>query len=212
MDQINESVDILVQHRADDDHSNQVQMIKLPQLNFISTRPLYSIQQRDILSIREYFKDKNWLLLQTYTTMNTMYLCNKHEFEQKLSEYFIQTNAYTLIKECSEMNQDDLQKIFSRIVNQIDLKLYNLLHRRHITLIQYCRMLSSGKRDENQINSIIFLPDIRMVSLNLLYFFTIFIYDLLTYIYFFSTIGNSTISTNNVKCIGTSHLYFSIFT
>src|SRR5271156_3747070 len=123
MDQINESVDILVQYGGDNDQTDRSQMIKLPELNFLSTRPLYSIQQQNIISIRKYFKDKNWLLLSTYATLNTMYLCNQIELEQKVSEHFLQTQAYTLIQEFSDMNRDDLQSFFNHLNQEIDWNL-----------------------------------------------------------------------------------------
>jgi hypothetical protein len=198
MDQINESVDIIVQYgRAD--HIEK--MIKLPYLNFISTRPLYSIQQRDIVSIRQYFNDKNFLLLPTYATMNKMYLCDKTEMDQKVAEHFLQTKAYTLIHDCIDMNQDELQTLFNVIIHQIDSKLLKLFRRHRITIKQYGQMLSTSKRDENQINSMIFLPDTRTVCLDVFTF-------LLTK--YFSTIGNSIISFNDIKCFGTNQLYFTI--
>jgi hypothetical protein len=153
-------------------------MIKLPPLIPTSTRPLYSIQQRNIASIRQYFKEKNWLLLSTYATMNTMYLCNKIEFEQKLSEYLIQTKAFTFMKDCSEIDQDDVKCFFNDLNRYIEEILFYLLFHHQITMEQYTQMKYTSKRSEIPINSIIFLPDTRMVSVT---FCCLLIFSLLCY-------------------------------
>ena len=173
MDQINESVDIIVQYGSAD---RKQKMIQLSHLNFISPRPLYSIHHRDILSIREYFKEKNYLLLTTYATMNQMYLCSKIEMDQKVSEHFMQTKAYEIHHVYNNMNvhthmiQDFFQTVFNSVNQLIDSTLLKLFRRRHITVKQYGQMLSTSKRDENPINSMIFLPDTRTVSVDVFFF------------------------------------------
>ena len=106
MDHINESVDVIVQYAANDNSAAR-QMSPLPLSGFISSRPLYSIQQQDIFSMRQYFREKNWLLLPTYANFNTMYLCPVREFEEKVSEPLLRSNSYRLIREYSATNKDD---------------------------------------------------------------------------------------------------------
>jgi len=164
MDQINKSVDILVQHGDISEHSDSVQMTLLPQLNSVSKRPWYSVQQRTISLVRQYFTEKNWLLLPTATIINNMYLCPKIEFEEKVSNHFTQTNAYKLIRDCSDTSQRDLQDFFRSMLHRINSELNNLFHRRRIHRKQYHQMKSRIEHDENPISSMVFLPDTRTVN------------------------------------------------
>ena len=165
MNQINESVDILVQYGDFvTDHVNSVQMTQIPQWNRESKRPLYSVHKQNLSTVREYFHEKNWLLLTTSTILNAMYLCPRMEFEQKVFDHLIKSNAYKVIEECSEMkSQKDLQEVFNYIRYKIDSRLNNLYRCRHINWKQL-NQLSSCECDENQITSMNFLVDTCTVS------------------------------------------------
>ena len=165
MNYINESVDILVQYGDfDTDHANSVQMTQIPQWNTESKRPLYSVHKQNLSTVREYFHEKNWLLLTTSTILNAMYLCPRMEFEQKVSDHLMKSNAYKLIKECSNMmSEKALQEVFNYVRYRIDSILNNLYRCRRINWKQL-NQLSSCECAENQITSMNFLVDTCTVS------------------------------------------------
>lgn len=163
MNQITESVDVLIRYgNTITCDKRTIPMSQIPQFNSVSTRSLYSIDKENLSMVRDYFQEKNWLLLTSSTTMHTLYLCPRIEFEQRVSDHFMNNNnnnAYTLIKDCSGMTSEkNFQAFFNHILRTIDTTLTNFYRRRQIDWEQlqqlfYCEYI------DNQITSMKFLMD-----------------------------------------------------
>ena len=162
VDQIKESVDIAVQLFDDDDddddnstddnandssvcsfdaksnHSNQpketgkgISIVRIPEYR-LNARPLYAIQKKDIRMIRQLLKEQNRLLLKAYKS-NAMYSCSTNEFEEKISTFMTQTNAYSLIETLNESNPNCVKKMLDTIVKQVKTTLDDLLQHQSIS-------------------------------------------------------------------------------
>jgi hypothetical protein len=200
VDKINESVDIVVQLFDDDDdddstddtandtsmcsfnakssHSNQqketgnkISIVRMPEYR-LNARPLYAIQKKDVQIVRQLLKEQNCLLLKAYKS-NAMYSCSINEFEEKISTFMTQTNAYSLIEELNETNPNCVKKTLDTIFEQVKTTLDNLLRHQSITAMQYEEMKIS--RDRVHLDYLFFLPDTCHVSVVI--FFPIALFD-----------------------------------
>ncbi|CAF2131128.1 unnamed protein product [Rotaria magnacalcarata] len=191
VDEINESIDVVVQlfdDDADDDDDEDdnyrnienehticnyddgnhigikketeektISMVRIPEYR-LNARPLYCIQKNDIKLIRQKFKEQNRLLLKTYKS-NAMYSCTINEFESKISAFFTNTNAYSLIEEFNETNTDRVQKYLDDLVDKVKTILDNLLQYQSINPMQYHEM--TVMRSKVRLDYLFFLPDTR---------------------------------------------------
>jgi hypothetical protein len=190
VDEINESVDIVVQLFDDDDdddsstddnasnnsmgsfdaqssHSNQqketgseIFIVRMPEYR-LNARPLYAIQKKDIKMIRELLKEQNRLLLKAYKS-NAMYSCSISEFEEKIATFMTQTNAYSLVHELNESNPKCVKKMLDTVFEQVKTTLDHLLRDQSITKMQFEEMKTS--RDRVRLDYLFFLPDTRQVT------------------------------------------------
>lgn len=85
--------------------------------------------------------------------------------KKKTCQHFRQTQAYTLVKECCNLKQDDLKCYFNNTLHPIDEKIYDLFCCHCITMTTIFTEDIFSKRQENQINSIIFLTDTRTICM-----------------------------------------------
>jgi hypothetical protein len=128
----------------------------------LNARPLYCIKKNEMKLIQEEFKKQNRLLLKTYGS-NAMYSCTKNEFEEHISIFITQTNAYNLIEELNDTNSDCIQKYLDDLVNQITTVLNDLLQFQFINSMQYQEM--KVIRSKVRFDYLFFLPDTRKVSI-----------------------------------------------
>ena len=198
VDKIKESVDIVVQLFDDDDddftddnannhsmcsfdakssHSNEqketgkgISIVRMPE-HRLNARPLYAIQKKDIKVIRQLLKEQNRLLLKAYKS-NAMYSCTINEFEEKISTFMTQTNAYSLIEELNETNPNCVKKMLDTTVKQVKTTLDDLLQHQWISAMQYEEMKSS--RDRVRLDYLFFLPDTRHVSVAIFFSIVLF--------------------------------------
>ena len=199
VDKIKESVDIVVQLFDDDDddftddnandhsvcsfdakssHVNQqketgkeISIVRMPE-HRLNARPLYAIQKKDVQIIRQLLKEQNRLLLKAYKS-NAMYSCSSDEFEEKISTFMTQTNAYSLIEELNDSNPNCVKKMLDTIVKRVKTTLDDLLQHQSISAMQYEEMKIS--RDRVRLDYLFFLPDTRHVSVVI--FFSIVLFD-----------------------------------
>jgi hypothetical protein len=197
VDKINESVDIVVQLFDDDDNDDDLQndlsmcsfdaknsdsnqqkgtgkelyIVRIPE-HRLNARPLYAIQKKDIKMIRQLLKEQNRLLLKAYKS-NAMYSCLIIEFDERISIFMTETNAYSLIEELNETNPDCVKKRLDNIVEHVNTTLDNLLQHQSISAMQYEEMKIS--RDRVRLDYLFFLPDTRHVSVVI--FFSIVVFD-----------------------------------
>ncbi|CAF1366022.1 unnamed protein product [Adineta ricciae] len=187
VDEINESIDIVVQvfndncddnvdngnknedqdtlcnynngdHLEDIEEVNKMSLVRVPEYR-LNARPLYCIQKKDIRLIRQKFKEQNRLLLKTYKS-NAMYSCTINEFESKISTFFTQTNAYDLIEELNTtVNPEYVGKHLDDQVDKVKMILDNLLEQQSINLMQYEEM--KIMRSKVRLDYLFFLPDTR---------------------------------------------------
>jgi hypothetical protein len=193
VDEINESIDIVVQILDDDDdddddvdnknededttcsyddgnhtekkEENEGKTIPMVRIPEyrLNPRPLYCIQKNDIKLIREKFKAQNRLLLKTYKS-NAMYSCTINEFESKISAFFTRTNAYSLIEEFNETtNLNYVEKYLDDLVNKVKTILDDLLQHQSINSMQYQEMKII--RSKVRLDYLFFLPDTREVTI-----------------------------------------------
>jgi NurA-like 5'-3' nuclease len=194
VDEINESVDIVVQLFDDDDdndddlqndhsvcsfdaqnsHFNQkketekeILIVRMP-AHRLNARPLYAIQKKDIKKIRQLLKEQHRLLLKAYKS-NAMYSCSIHEFDEKISTFMTQTNAYSLIEELNGTNPDRVKKRLDTIIEQMKTIFDDLLQHQSMTAMQYEEMKVS--RETARLDYLFFLPDTRQVSVVMFLFF-----------------------------------------
>jgi hypothetical protein len=202
VDEINESIDIVVQSFDDDyndddvdddtrcsyydEHQHEerkeenqktISIIGIPAYR-LNARPLYYIQKKDIQLIQQQFKEQNRLLLKTYKS-NAMYSCTIDEFQANISTFFTRTNAYSLIEELNETNPNCIQKYLDDLVGKVKTMLGDLLQQRSINSIQYEEM--QVQHAKVRLGYLFFLPDTRHVSIlifllfvTLKFFFVIF--------------------------------------
>ena len=180
--EIHGSVDIVVQlfHQEDDDDDddeeitcidqNEIQLkenekklpiVRIPEYQ-LNARPLYSIQQRYIPFIRQQFKEQHRLLLNTHKS-NTMYSCTIDEWETNISAFVILTNAYHLIEELNDNNENCIKKYLDDLVSQMNKILDHLLEQQWIDSNQYEEM--NMKHSNVQLDHLFFVPDTQWVRI-----------------------------------------------
>jgi hypothetical protein len=194
-DQIKESVDFVIQLFDDDDDddstddksacsfdaknsdSNQqqepgkgVSVVRIPE-HRLNARPLYAIQKKDISMIRQLLKEQNRLLLKAYKS-NAMYSCSIDEFEEKISTFMTQTNAYSLIEALNESNPNCVKKRLDTIFEQVKTTLDDLLQHQSISAMQYEEMKIG--RERVRLDYLFFLPDTRHVSIVIVFLIVLF--------------------------------------
>ena len=121
--------------------------------------------------IRQLLKEQNRLLLKAYKS-NAMYSCSINEFEEKISTFMTQTNAYNLIHELNQSNPKCVKKMLDTIFEQVKTTLDHLLRHQSITAMQYEEMKIN--RDQVRLDYLFFLPDTRQVTVVIFIFFVIF--------------------------------------
>lgn len=164
MEHINESIDLLVLYDDDDDdNEDRDLLVRMPSWNIRSTRPLYSVREKDLHTVRAYFAKKNWILLSVFSTVNTMYLCRRRDIEEKVSEHFRRTQAYLLLQEQQTTDEHSVNDRLRRLVAVIQSMINRLWLRRDLTNEQL-HYFTYIEADENSFSSLMFVPDTQHVS------------------------------------------------
>ncbi|CAF1265642.1 unnamed protein product [Adineta steineri] len=168
MGHIDEAVDIIVRSNYDyyqqyDEEYNNLTMteLELSKFNYRSNRQLYGVHREDVGFLTNKFKVENVCLLPTFNSSHMMYLCHNAQYDRKVMEHFKITNAYTMITDLHQPDNDQYLKDYLDIViDQIEKQLIHLLNSQAITMEHYQQMIID-QHYSVEFNSISFLPDTR---------------------------------------------------
>ncbi len=156
--------------RSSDEHEPQGQQIgegdvNLTYLSLREGQPDHiQVSQKTIdgHKFQQEVKDNGGILLDMFNS-NTIYMCEKKEMDEKVSQHMIRTGAYSLIQELNETNSNYVQQHLNKIVEQVTLLLNDLHTRQCLTDIQVQQM--SIERSLVQMDYLYYLPDAHQVSM-----------------------------------------------
>ena len=154
-------------------NEKEILIVRLPE-HRVNARPLYSIQRNHMELIRKKFQqEQNRVLLKSYKS-NSMYSCTRNEFEEKISTFMSQTNAYSLIEPIGETRSNCVRKTLDHLIEQFQVMLNDLLQHQFITTMQYHEM-KIQRIKKVQLDHLFFLPDTRKVNVAVFFYFSFLI-------------------------------------
>ncbi|CAF1220272.1 unnamed protein product [Rotaria sordida] len=125
-----------------------------PMPSVLEERALYEKQL--ILSIRYQLKKDQLIPRRTADEMNTYYLGQLNEFNQKSNEYIQNSTCYELIETINEINTEQQQ--LEEIIQSIDLQL-KILYQRNLITEDHLNRLSIDKKTNINLPYLYFLPE-----------------------------------------------------
>ena len=146
----------------------QQQLEKTSLCNRRQRYPLVVLHKREYIQrIRRELEDKDYILLKAYNS-HTYYLCQTNEMKQKVSEYMIRTNAYTLTEH--NKYEEKYKKFVFFPLNALIRRV--ITERNQLAIFNYNKCISMNQK----LKRIIYLFDQMYVRYNISLSFFCFVF------------------------------------